>query len=159
MALSCLCSAPTIQAQQYALKGVLNDSAAQPIDHAVCSMRNTMDSLFIRHTVTNTDGTFAFTALNPGIYKLIFTHISYEPLEVDVEISSEDIAVENPYVLHPRDFMLDDVSIVAKNPVARFDQGKLIYSAPSISERKIASNALDLLRYIPNSAQAINSDL
>lgn len=150
VALSCLCFAPTIHAQQYALKGVLNDVAAQPIDHAVCSIRNTMDSLFIRHTLTDSDGTFAFAALNPGVYKLIFTHISYEPLEVEVVISTEDLAVEKPFILQQRDFILDDVSVVAKSPVARFDQGKLIYSAHSLSERKIASNALDLLRYIPN---------
>lgn len=148
--LNCICFTHTIKAQQYTVKGVLNDVAGQPIDHVVCSMRSASDSLFIRHTLSTAAGAFDFTALNPGTYQLIFTHISYEPLEVEVMISSEDLVVENPYVLQPKEFMLDDVSILAKRPIARFDQGKIIYSAPSLSERKITSNAWDLLRYIPN---------
>lgn len=68
VALLCLGFATTIQAQQCSLKGVLNDMDGQPIDHAVCSMRSSRDSLFIRHTLSNPDGTFTNVLL---IYKKI----------------------------------------------------------------------------------------
>lgn len=61
------------------ITGKVTDPSHQPIDGATVVLQ-TLDSVFVEATITNTDGTFLLNH-QPTRYRLLFQHLLYETLE------------------------------------------------------------------------------
>ena len=68
-------------AQGYILKGTTMNESNQTVEAVTCILRNTKDSLWLKTTITDTQGLFEFKDIPNGEYTLTLQHMTYEKEE------------------------------------------------------------------------------
>lgn len=136
--------------QTYCLRGKIIDDFQQPIQNVGCILQSVTDTLSVKNTFSDENGSFGFVELKDGAYILFLTHMSYEYQEILIDINGEDIILEQPYSLQPKDNIINEITIAAKRPLIKQVDNKLVYDASMLRESKVVSNAFDILRHLPN---------
>jgi len=94
------------------LSGVVTDSATgRPLESTNVFLSNTL-----RGAVTDKNGRYILTAVQPGVYQLVASHVGYEHVAVRIEIAGGDSVVCN-FELAPRAVRAQEVEVVAEAPV------------------------------------------
>lgn len=134
--------------QNCKLQGVLLDSISNsPISYANITVRSKTDSIFLKGTVSDDNGSFSVSNLKEGVYFLNFSFIGYKTKILD-EIklnSSKRNYMKIKLVKASRN--IGDVNIIGKSSSLRFQVDKKIIDASSFPS---ASVAMDLLENIPS---------
>lgn len=130
----------TVTAQT--ITGKVTDPSHQPIDGATVVLQ-TLDSVFVEATITNTDGTFLLNH-QPTRYRLLFQHLLYETLEK--EGSGRDAGT---FVLQPKDYALQEVVVEGERPLVTVEGSRLSYDMPQLISQRLVTNAYEALKQLP----------
>lgn len=124
------------------ITGKVTDPSNQPIDGATVVLQ-TLDSVFVEATITNTDGTFLLNH-QPTRYRLLFQHLLYETLEK--EGSGRDAGT---FVLQPKDYALQEVVVEGERPLVTVEGSRLSYDMPQLISQRLVTNAYEALKQLP----------
>lgn len=124
------------------ITGKVIDPSDQPIDGATVILQ-TIDSVFVEATITNTDGTFLLNH-QPTRYRLLFQHLLYETLEK--EGSGRDAGT---FVLQPKDYALQEVVVEGERPLVTVEGSRLSYDMPQLISQRLVTNAYEALKQLP----------
>jgi len=98
------------------IKGTITDKeTGQPVADALVMIDGTP-----RGAMTDFDGKFVITQVEPGFYTLLITHVNYEPIEVTYVNVTSDLATEVSVSLEKRttDIELNEVIVEGKGNAA-----------------------------------------
>lgn len=124
------------------ITGKVTDPSHQPIDGATVVLQ-TLDSVFVEATITNTDGTFLLNH-QPTRYRLLFQHLLYETLKK--EGSGRDAGT---FVLQPKDYALQEVVVKGERPLVTVEGSRLSYDMPQLISQRLVTNAYEALKQLP----------
>src|SRR5215831_2881921 len=101
------------QGQQ--INGFAKDDKGVPLNGATVSL--VRDSSTIKLSVTKSDGSYDFSGLRQGSYKVVVTHIGYQPaMSTKFSLSSSDVTVPE-LRLSKVSGNLSNVNVIAKKPM------------------------------------------
>lgn len=124
------------------ITGKVTDPSNQPIDGATVVLQ-TIDSVFVEATITNTDGTFLLNH-QPTRYRLLFQHLLYETQEK--EGSGREAGT---FVLQPKDYALQEVVVEGERPLVTVEGSRLSYDMPQLISQRLVTNAYEALKQLP----------
>lgn len=136
----CMSLFQIIEAQN--IYGIVVDNKNIPIE-GVTVIVESLDSIFIEGTITNTLGAFRVKS-SPKSYKLKFQHLLYK--SKSILIKNNDIGTVS---LDNNDYTIGEVVVKGSKPVVKIEDGKMIYNLSSLTKNKMATNAFDALGEIP----------
>lgn len=125
------------------ISGRTIDKNSNAIEGVAVIMQKT-DSSFISGTITDKDGKFIFKSITKP-YRLIFQHISYSVISLE---SSRD-SIGN-IILQDSSTNLNEVTIRSEQPMVKMIDNRLTYDVSNIRNRKVTSNAHELLTELPS---------
>jgi outer membrane receptor protein involved in Fe transport len=128
-----------IYAQQGIIKGSVIDSKTQePLIGSSLYLKET-----VQGTITDFDGNFSLTGVEPGIHTMIVSFISYESQEVKVEVVAGGETVIN-FALEPALLDIGEIKVIGRanreaEAVLLLDQKKFIGIAESIGSTRLSN--------------------
>lgn len=138
--LSAIMNLTLANAQTISIKGKVYNPQRQPIEYANLQLLN-QDSLFIKGTTSDLNGSFKLTATNNSTYRLIISSTGYVTSTLTLENIQTDIEL-GEIILREATVTLDEVSVTANRTVHKIDR-QITYPSPIV--RESSSNALDVL--------------
>lgn len=133
------------------ITGKVTDANTLPVEAATVVLQ-TLDSVFVEATLTDTAGCFRFDWQLPR-YRLIFQHLLYETRWLEGRDSLVGVIP-----LKSKDYALNEIVIKGERPVVKVEEGKLSYDLSQLAEGKVVSNAYECLQQLPG-VQEINGRL
>ncbi len=135
-----LFTAATAAAQS--VTGRVVDGRQQPVA-GVAVVMQTPDSTYVSAVASDLEGRFTIASgIRP--YRLLFQHLSYEPLTV--ERSGDDAGT---VTLIEATNLVDEVVVRGERPLVKIEQGRLSYDLQVAAQGKIAANAYEALTKLP----------
>ena len=136
-----------VQAQQYHIRGQVyaaSDSIAFP--NATVSLLHQPDSLTVRETVSDMDGTFELKAVGAGEYLLHIQYLGYEAIDRPIKLTGNT----NVGALYLREGarLLDEITIVGRPPVGKQRGDTIQFNAGAFQTMKDAT-AQNLIEKMP----------
>ncbi len=134
-------------AQSVVLKGTVKDTSENKVlRNAVVSLINKKDSLLVRFTRSNEDGSFAMDNLKPGNYILLITFPKFADLADDITLKEGENALGN-IALTQKAQLLKEV-IVRSAAAIRIKGDTTEFTADSFAVREGAT-VEDLMKKLP----------
>ncbi len=130
------------------LKGRLVDSLLkQQIENATVSLVKAKDSSLAAFTKTDAEGRFELTNLQPGMYRLSASLVSFHPVWKDI-VLSDDAATDLGEIKMKDKSLLDEVSVQNQRPPVQVNGDTLEFNAEAF---KTKPNAVveDMLKKMP----------
>lgn len=117
------------------------------------------DSTLVNSTISDTNGTYKFSKVTSGAYKLIIDHMEYERYTSDTFIISDEapIVIKN-MTLNVAENTLDEVVITQKKAIIEIKPDKLIFNVAS-SPSASGTNGLELLKKSPGVTLDLNNNI
>ena len=138
------------QDEKGSVAGVLLDDSKKPLTGASISLQNFQNSS-TQVMLTSKDGSFVFSRLALGYYKLTATFVGFSSLTIDsIYLHEERYSINlNELSLSPSSSAnMDAVIVYAEKPLVQSKDGNLTFNA-SESPLSAGSNASDLLATVP----------
>ena len=124
--------------------GKVVDGKQSPIPYVSCVLLSIPDSTFVSGTVTNMDGYFELP-VQQGHYIIQFSYLGYKTTEL--ECTNGDLGI---VTLKEDAVALQEVVVEGELPLVKMENNRLTYNTIAILNRKIVSNAHDLIRELPS---------
>lgn len=128
---------------QSLIQGKVVDKENNPVD-GVAVVLQTLDSVYIDATVTDTLGYFSISQPSGLSHRLLFQHILYFPLQK--EITTADVGTIQ---LEAQNYELGEVTVKAERPRVKVENGALNYDVPQLMKDKSVSNAFEVVKQLP----------
>lgn len=133
------------------ITGMVIDSITnQPVGFATISMKKAGRTKLMNGALTEDDGSFSFTDVNPNTYDLEISFIGYTTKLVDSITTSKkkpDANIGKVYLV-PTDYLLDEVQVTAKRALIENKIDKIVFNAEDDSS-VAGGDATDVLRKVP----------
>ncbi|MDB5151443.1 MAG: Ferric enterobactin receptor precursor [Mucilaginibacter sp.] len=151
-----LCSVLVLKAQPYNnpkgnISGKVIDAVTkQPVDYATVSVFKDGNTSPINGVVTDINGSFAITNLNPGEYSIAVDFIGYQKKTMDhltISAANANIALGTVSIA-PIQNQLKTVEIVGKAPVVESKIDKMVYNVANDLTSQ-GGSAADVLQKVP----------
>ena len=123
---------------------VAEDSS--PLFGASVVIMNAADSTLIKGTITNEKGEFIFKDIKQANFLI---HISYIGYNTQMITSSLWLENQNPIVLSESNNKLKEVVVTKARNVVRIEGNKIVFNTEALSETRAATNAFEILDYVP----------
>lgn len=138
-------------AQTGAIKGTITSTQnKQPIDYATVALLRGKDSTLIAGTVTNAKGSYSFTSITPGSYRLKVAFLGYQTTFSQViTISTIPGAQKVDMTLTPGQQLLNEINISGRQVKALNKIDKQSYKAGQFESAK-GGSAIDVLKNLPS---------
>ena len=136
-------------AQEYAIKGQIQDPEKNNLTGAVVVGLNPVDSVMLSYAVTDENGKFQMTDVNKGKIRLQITYIGFGTLEKTVELIPQQKILDLGIIkMLQEGAMLDAVTISAEYVPIKITKDTLEFTADAF---KTQPNAVveDLLKKLP----------
>ncbi|MBD0331304.1 MAG: TonB-dependent receptor [Chitinophagaceae bacterium] len=134
------------RAQQ--INGLAKDESGAPLSGATVNLLKAADSSITKLAVTKADGSYSFTSIKEGNYKVLVTYVGYKPSSSPTfPFSSSDVAVPE-LRLSRIPGSLGNVTLTARKPMVEVKADKTILNVEG-TINATGSNALELLRKSP----------
>jgi ferric enterobactin receptor len=151
-----LCSVLVLKAQPYNnpkgnISGKVIDAVTkQPVDYATVSVFKDGNTSPINGVVTDINGSFAITNLNPGEYSIAVDFIGYQKKTMDhLTISTATLNITlGTILIAPIQNQLKTVEIVGKAPVVENKIDKMVYNVANDLTSQ-GGSAADVLQKVP----------
>src|SRR5438477_1952959 len=141
-----LLTAITIFSQAQQITGLAKDENGAPLNGATVSLIK--DSSTIKLAVTRANGSYIFSGIKEGNYKVLASHVGYKAASSPkFTIGSSDVAVPE-LMLSKVTGNLSNVNVTAMKPIVEVKADKTILNVEG-TINAIGSNALELLRKSP----------
>ena len=130
------------------LKGTVIDSVTRkPADYMTVALKK--DNVVIKTSVTEANGAFIFSKLNPGKYTITALAIGYLAKHVPVEITTKNSAADlGNIIMVPQENNLKEVAITGDRPIIKQEADRISYDIQADPESKLLT-ALDMMRKVP----------
>ncbi|MEM9831293.1 MAG: outer membrane beta-barrel family protein [Bacteroidota bacterium] len=153
-------STPVAFAQHAVLSGlVLDESSHEPLEYATVGLCQAQDSSILEGTVTQVDGSFEMSDIEPGTYLLQVQFIGFEPayvaafsLRANEQKSLGDISLKATQEL------LEEISVTGQRASVFHKVDRQVYRADQF-QAATGGTATDVLRNIPSLAIDANGNL
>ena len=143
-----LLTATTIFSQAQQISGLAKDESGAPLNRATVSLIKATDSSTIKLAVTNVTGSYSFSGIREGNYKVLVSYVGYKPaFSPKFSFSSSDVAVPE-LKLSKIPGNLSNVNVTAKKPMVEVKADRTILNVEG-TINATGSNALELLRKSP----------
>jgi iron complex outermembrane recepter protein len=143
-----LIGASTISLQAQKIGGLAKNESGAPLNGATVSLIRTKDSSTNKLAVTNANGSYSFSGMKEGNYRVMITHVGYKPAFIpSFSFSSSDVNVPE-LKLFKIAANLNKVNVTASKPMVEVKADKTIVNVES-TINAVGSNALELLRKSP----------
>ncbi|HVS95692.1 MAG TPA: TonB-dependent receptor [Puia sp.] len=143
IALSCQC----LKGQQ--LAGFVQDDGGKPLANASVALKNARDSSVVKLSISDTNGRYAFPAVNPGRYFITVTRIGYAPQSSAGFDMGPEAAGRAPDIrLKPVSHRLKAAVVETGRPLVEVRNDRVILNVEG-NINAIGSDALELLRKSP----------
>ncbi|HET9823724.1 MAG TPA: outer membrane beta-barrel family protein [Chitinophagaceae bacterium] len=141
-----LLTAITAFAQAQQINGFVKDDNGAPLPGATVSLIR--DSSTIKLAVTKQNGSFDFSGIRQGSYKVMISHIGYKPaFSPKFSFTETDVTVtELKLSKAPAD--LSNVNVTSRKPMLEVKADKMVVNVEG-TINAVGSNALELLRKSP----------
>ena len=136
----------TLQAQQ--INGLVKDESGVALNGATVSLIKATDSSIIKLAVTKTNGSYSFSGIKEGNYKVLITYIGYKPTFSSKFLFNVSDVTLPELILSKIQGNLSNVSVTAKKPMVEVKADKTILNVEG-TINAMGSNALELLRKSP----------
>ncbi len=133
------------QAQK--ISGVAKDEAGAPLAGATVSLLKAKDSSVVKLAVTKADGTYSFSEIKEGSYRVLGSFVGYKSAFSPSFSNSADIMVTE-LKLSKLPSNLAGVNVTAKKPMVEVKADRTILNVEG-TINATGSNALELLRKSP----------
>lgn len=134
----------------YSITGIAFDSVQQQtVASATITLMLKKDSSLVSFAMTNDDGKFHLNNLNPGIYRLLITHVSYYGFTSSVELGGSEKTknLGNVFLIN-KSIELKSVTITGEAPPVTLLNDTVQYNAASFKTAPNA-NVEQLLKKLP----------
>lgn len=149
LAASILLVAMGISAQDYTLKGKIQDSSNKNLIGAVTVALNPVDSVLVGFAATETDGTFIINDLPQGSYNFQVTYIGYGTIQRLIDVKGDKKTVDLGIItMNEEGKLLDAVTISGDYVPIKVTKDTIEFNADAF---KTQPNAVveDLLKRLP----------
>jgi Outer membrane protein beta-barrel family/Carboxypeptidase regulatory-like domain len=149
LAASFILVALVISAQNYTIKGKVQDTANKNLIGAVTVALNPVDSVLVGFAATESDGSFVMNDLPLGSYNFQVTYIGYGTIQRLIEVKGDKKTIDlGVVVMNEEGKMLDAVTISAEYVPIKVTKDTLEFNAYAF---KTQPNAVveDLLKKLP----------
>ena len=135
----------TVKAQ---VNGLVKDSQGQPIKGATISLLRSADSGVVKFSASNADGSFSFSAIKEGIYRLKATFVGHQPaFSSPFNYSGSEVNVP-AVVVNKLQGEMKEVVVTASRPLIEVKADKTIMNVEG-TINAVGSDMLELLRKSP----------
>lgn len=128
---------------QEQIHGKVIDEENCPVD-GVAVVLQTMDSVYVDAVVTDSMGGFLLNQTVDKVYRLLFQHLLYQPVEKSI-----NTADAGTIRLERKDYELTGVVVKAERPQVKVENGTLKYDVPQLMNDKALTNAFEVVKQIP----------
>jgi len=134
------------KAQQ--INGLAKDESGAPLNGATVSLLKATDSSTIKLAVAKANGSYSFSAIKEGNYRVLVTYVGYKPaFSPKFSFSSVDVTVPE-LKLFKITSNLNNLTVTARKPMVEVKADKTILNVEG-TINATGSNALELLRKSP----------
>ena len=129
---------------------VIDSTTNQPVSFATISMKRNKRKKIMNGALSEEDGSFSFTEVNPGKYDLEISFIGYAAKVLDSLVTSKkkpDLNIGTIYLV-PENYLLDEVEVKAKRALIENKIDKIVFNAEDDSSIA-GGDATDVLRKVP----------
>jgi len=143
-----LMTAITVFSHAQQISGLTKDESGTPLNGSTVSLIKAADSSTIKLAVTKANGSYNFSGIKEGNYRVLVSHVGYKPaFSPKFSFSSSDVAVSE-LRLSKLPGSLANVTVTAKKPMVEVKADKTILNVEG-TINAVGSNALELLRKSP----------
>jgi iron complex outermembrane receptor protein len=143
-----LLTTATLFSKSQQINGFAKDEGGIPLNGATVSIIKTADSSTIKLAVTQANGSYSFSGIKEGNYKVLVTYIGYRPSSsLKFSFNSSDVTVQE-IKLSKIPGSLNNVTITAQKPMVEVKADKTILNVEG-TINAVGSNVLELLRKSP----------
>ena len=148
LSLSIVFSLANAQTSGYRITGSVADSvSAEPLGFVSIAIRYIDSTRIIYSTATDSAGSFSFTNILPGKYKLGLSFVGYGKKILPITIDKADITTGR-ILLSQSGKELAETEVLSEKPVIKFEPGKIIFDvAKTVTDG--AETALEAMQKIP----------
>ncbi len=141
--------APSLaNAQQYQVKGLIQDENNEPVIYSNVIFLNAVDSSMVKIEATNDEGEFLIAGVSAGDYFIKISNLGYEDLIIpDISVSSQDVDL-GTYNLVVSSVQLEAATVVAKRPLIEVKPDKTVFNVQG-TINAVGEDGLALLRKAP----------
>lgn len=139
-----------LQAQQE-IFGTVTDENNESVPYCNVVLFRAGDTTSIAYgAVTDYDGYYKFSQVQPDDYFLKISYIGYKMAKSEFNVSSENLApIVRNFKLERDVTILQELVVEGERPPMKAEQGKLVYYIPTLLKSKSVTNAYDALKEIP----------
>ena len=133
------------------IAGNVLDEKGKAVGDASIELQPFSDSLKKRSLVSDKDGSFSFSSLGHGYYRLKISYIGFKPLVIDsIHVRAEryDFSLNDLVLKLSMGDQLDEVIVYAEKPLIQSKDGNITFNAAE-SPLSAGSTASDLLKNVP----------
>jgi hypothetical protein len=137
--------------QNGSISGTIKDTRNATLQGAAVTLRNTADSIFVKTTATNENGSFKFQNLSAGKYKLVASYTGLKRFESGViTIDEAHLLVNLPVIFlqSGRQEDLKEVTVTSKKPLLEYELDKTVVNVEAMTSAA-SSNTLEVLEKTP----------
>ncbi|MDE5423194.1 TonB-dependent receptor [Ancylomarina sp. DW003] len=118
----------------------------RPLFGASVVIMNAADSTLIKGTITDEKGRFTFNDIKQTGFLIHVSYIGY-----NTQMLASDLWLKNqkPIVLSESKNELQEIIVSKARNVIKIEENKIVFNTQALSETRAASNAFDLLDYVP----------
>lgn len=137
----------SLQGQTYTLRSVVADASDQPIEAVTCVLQE-KEQQFLQAAITDSLGRFSFSNLPSGYYSLTLHHLSYAKDTLTFLIEADTLI---PLIrLTDAALALEGAVVIGERPLVKAQDGKLVYDVSQLTQNRLATNAYEVLKVVPN---------
>src|SRR5215213_2366424 len=141
-------TAITLLSQAQQINGLAKDESGTPLNGATVSLLRATDSSTIKLAVTTAKGSYNFSGIKNGDYKVLVTYVGYKPaFSPGFSFSSSDVTMPE-LTLSKIPGNMNSVTVTAKKPMVEVRADRTILNVEG-TINATGSNALELLRKSP----------
>jgi hypothetical protein len=133
--------------QSLTIRGNVTDSIANPLPGAAVSLLTDEAAAFVTGSTTDSAGSFVFTGINPGKYKIRISFIGFRELLLTLELGNTPLDLGR-LTLQEKSTELKALNVEAATPPAQMKGDTMQYNADAFKINKDA-NAEDLATKMP----------
>ena len=133
------------------IAGNVLDEKGRAVGDATIELHAFTDSLKKRSQVSDKDGSFSFSSLGFGYYRLKVSYIGFKPLVIDsIHVRAEryDFSLNDLTLKQSTGDQLDEVVVYAEKPLIQSKDGNITFNAAE-SPLSAGSTASELLKNVP----------
>lgn len=142
--------ASIIYAQNLEISGQVTGTKQKPLNGAIVSLLNGMDSVLLKTSIAETDGQFSFPGLAAGSYFLIVSDSGYQAFSSEAIVLAEGASVQPLKIeLQPEVAgKLDEITVVARIPLIERKIDRTVVNVDAMIS-SAGNSALELLEKSP----------